>query len=588
MIKKQRSKRKTVETMLTDPGVPEPMKRELLAQLAGSEDEEARAILSRWFENANRAAAEGQFLEKTNELNELIQMMQQAPLRCASFDRMVDAPGLGRRAHVILHDGGAAFCIVPDADVASKLRRGDTVWLDSNGGALLYHQPEPVTLGEEARLARWLPDGNVEVAQGELGRYICRPSADLVAQRERGEADAGCSVVASPRRLFAFHALPVERDAGSLRFLRREPVPDVVLERDVGAPAPFIMDFARHVEREMTQPGMARRYRLRRSLTALLTGVPGSGKTLSIDALWRKLYEIMARLIGVPIDALPHRVMRLRAADVLSKWVGGSEREIEDFFKDLSQLAEATFVGPDGREWELPVLVACEEIDALGRQRGDDPIHDRIQASLLSGLDPSRSVYQNRLVLVVCTTNVPHTLDAAFRRRIAGSVVQFGHLERFGFRAVMGKLLRDLPLAGDEQDEEAARREAVAALGTWLFAPHTGDAGGSSGIVELSYVGQPSPVVVQRRDFLTAGLLDRAVQQACKEACDAEWSGAEPSGLTTEQLMCAIDDQVRHIVDQLTPGNCEQYLTLPDATRVASVRRLPQPPVLPIQLERAG
>jgi hypothetical protein len=202
VIKKQRSKRKTVETMLTDPGVPEPMKRELLAQLAGSEDEEARAILSRWFENANRAAAEGQFLEKTNELNELIQMMQQAPLRCASFDRMVDAPGLGRRAHVILHDGGAAFCIVPDADVASKLRRGDTVWLDSNGGALLYHQPEPVTLGEEARLARWLPDGNVEVAQGEMraaasspARGACSPSTRCPSS---GTRDRCASCAGSP------------------------------------------------------------------------------------------------------------------------------------------------------------------------------------------------------------------------------------------------------------------------------------------------------------------------------------------------------------------------------------------------------
>jgi ATP-dependent 26S proteasome regulatory subunit len=583
-MKKKSPRRKSVETMLTDPDVPEAMKRELLVQLLGAEEEEAREILSRWLDHANRAASEGQYLEKTKELNELIQQMQQAPLRCASFDRMVDAPGLGRRAHVILYDGGAAFCIVPDAGVAARLRRGDTVWLDSNGGALLYHQPEPVTLGEEARLERWLPDGNVEVVQGELGRYICRPSADLVDQRARGEAEAGCSVVASPRRLFAFHALPTEEDAGSLRYLCREPVPDVVLERDVGSPARFITDFARHVEREMTQPDRARLYRLRRSRMVLATGVPGSGKTLSIDALWRRLYEIMSRLIGVPIDALPQRVMRLRATDVLSKWVGGSDKRIDRFFEDLSQLAGTTFRGPDGREWELPVLVVCEEIDALARKRGEDPIHDRIQATLLSGLDPSRRVYKDRLILVVCTTNVPHTLDAAFRRRIAGSVEQFGHLGHFGFRAVMGKLLRDLPFACDGRGEDVVRRQAVAELGTWLFAPH----GGDGAVVELSYVGQPAPVLKHRRDFLTAGLLDRAVQQACDQACDADWSGADPSGLTTELLSCAIDDQVRHIVDQLAPGNCEQYLTLPDATRVASVRRVSQPTVLPIQLERAS
>ena len=56
-MKKKTPRRRSVETMLTDPGVPEPMKRQLLVQLAASEEEEADAILSRWFDNANRAAA---------------------------------------------------------------------------------------------------------------------------------------------------------------------------------------------------------------------------------------------------------------------------------------------------------------------------------------------------------------------------------------------------------------------------------------------------------------------------------------------------------------------------------------------------
>ena len=53
-------------------------------------------------------------------------------------------------------------------------------------------------------------------------------------------------------------------------------------------------------------------------------------------------------------------------------------------------------------------------------------------------------------------------------------------------------------------------------------------------------------------------------------------------------LMRAIDAQVRAIVDQLSPGNCEQYLDLPDAVRVGTLRRIAQSPVLPIQLERAS
>jgi hypothetical protein len=52
--------------------------------------------------------------------------------------------------------------------------------------------------------------------------------------------------------------------------------------------------------------------------------------------------------------------------------------------------------------------------------------------------------------------------------------------------------------------------------------------------------------------------------------------------------MRAIDAQVQNIVGQLAPGNCDQYLTLPDAVRVGTVRRLEQPAVLPIELERAS
>ena len=53
-----------------------------------------------------------------------------------------------------------------------------------------------------------LPDGCVEVKVGELGRSVFRAAAALVAQRERGEAAAGATVVVCPRRRFAWRALP--------------------------------------------------------------------------------------------------------------------------------------------------------------------------------------------------------------------------------------------------------------------------------------------------------------------------------------------------------------------------------------------
>ena len=156
-------------------------------------------------------------------------------------------------------------------------------------------------------------------------------------------------------------------------------------------------------------------------------------------------------------------------------------------------------------------------------------------------------------------------------------------MDRFAFRAVIQKHLRGKPFRRENGDsEDAALRRVVADLTAWLYAPN----GSDPGQVEISFVGQPNPVVKHRRDFLTGGLIDRAINQASRDACQEEWLGAEECGLSTERLICALDSQVRHIVDQLTPGNCEQYLALPDAMRVGTVRRIPQAPVLPIELER--
>jgi SpoVK/Ycf46/Vps4 family AAA+-type ATPase len=417
----------------------------------------------------------------------------------------------------------------------------------------------------------------------ELNSLVCRSSARLSEQIERGKASPGSTLVVCPRRMIAFHALPPPDGLSHMRFLSREMVPDVTVERDIGAPPAFIEELASHVERELTNPDLGRRYGLRRARMHLLTGVPGSGKTLSIQALWRRIYELTADFADVSIEDLPQRVLQLRSSEVLSKWVGESDRNIARFFDEVEQIAGKTFETPDGRVVELPVLVICEEIDALARQRGSDAIHDRIQATLLSSLDPARGLFRDRLVLVVCTTNAPGLVDAAFWRRAGGTVSHFGGLDRSAFRAVVHKHLNGRPFRGQNgASDDASRRRAVADLTAWLFAPNGNDAGQ----VEITFVNRPNPVVKHRRDFLTGGLVDRAVQEATRAACDEEWRGAEESGLTTERLMCALDAQVRAIVDQLTPGNCEQYLALPDAMRVGTVRRIPQAPVLPIELER--
>ena len=92
--------------------------------------------------------------------------------------------------------------------------------------------------------------------------------------------------------------------------------------------------------------------------------------------------------------------MQLRVSEVLSKWVGVADRNIARFFQEAEELAAERLVTPDGRELEMPLLLVIEECDAWARTRGEDGIHDRIQTTLLTNLDPSRALFRERTRVV--------------------------------------------------------------------------------------------------------------------------------------------------------------------------------------------
>ena len=104
--------------------------------------------------------------------------------------------------------------------------------------------------------------------------------------------------------------------------------------------------------------------------------------------------------------------------------------------------------------------------------------------------------------------------------------------------------------------------------------------------VELSYAGSANWDSKYRRDFMTASVVDRAMQAASSTASLAEHrgEGATP-GLTTELLLTALDQQIRGIVDSLHESNVKDYLDLPEGVRVAALRRPRTPSIQQISLE---
>ncbi|HET8657765.1 MAG TPA: AAA family ATPase [Micromonosporaceae bacterium] len=153
----------------------------------------------------------------------------------------------------------------------------------------------------------------------------------------------------------------------------------------------------------------------------LLYGPPGCGKTFLVKAI---------------AGTGRANVLPVKGAELLSKWVGESERAVRELFRRAREAA--------------PTLVFLDEVDALAPVRGqatDGGTTDRVVASLLTELDGVEAL---RNVVVVGATNRPDLVDPALLRP--------GRLERLVYvpppdapaRAeILAAAARGVPLAPD-------------------------------------------------------------------------------------------------------------------------------------------
>ena len=119
----------------------------------------------------------------------------------------------------------------------------------------------------------------------------------------------------------------------------------------------------------------------------LLYGPPGCGKTYLVKAI---------------AGTGKANVLSVKGAELLSKWVGESERAVRELFRRAREAA--------------PTLVFLDEVDALAPKRGqatDGGTTDRVVAALLTELDGVESL---RNVVVIGATNRPDLIDPALLR----------------------------------------------------------------------------------------------------------------------------------------------------------------------------
>ena len=156
---------------------------------------------------------------------------------------------------------------------------------------------------------------------------------------------------------------------------------------DVGDMAEVKQVLTESVLWPLTYPDTFARLGVQPPRGVLLYGPPGCGKTYLVKAI---------------AGTGKANVLSVKGAELLSKWVGESERAVRELFRRAREAA--------------PTLVFLDEVDALAPTRGqatDGGTTDRVVAALLTELDGVESL---RNVVVIGATNRPDLIDPALLR----------------------------------------------------------------------------------------------------------------------------------------------------------------------------
>ena len=163
-------------------------------------------------------------------------------------------------------------------------------------------------------------------------------------------------------------------------------------------------------------PEIAKKWKVRTGGGVLLYGPPGTGKTL------------LAKAVAGELNA---DFFYIKASDIMSKWVGESEKKVNELFEKARGSEKA--------------VIFIDEIDALLPKRTgqSSTVMQRVVPQFLAEMDGVDS--KNNRLLLMAATNVPWNIDPAALRPGRFDFKFYVSLPNFEARKIIFKLNLDIP-----------------------------------------------------------------------------------------------------------------------------------------------
>ncbi len=342
-----------------------------------------------------------------------------------------------------------------------------------------------------------------------------------------------------------------------------EEVPDVNYTQ-VGGLHPQIEMIRDAVELPYVHRELFSRYNLKPPQGILLYGPPGCGKTLIAKAVANSLAVAVAERTGQP-DTHSY-FLNIKGPELLSKWVGETERQIRLIFQRAREKAS------EG----VPVIVFFDEMDSLFRTRGtgiSSDVESTIVPQLLSELDGVESL---RNVIVIGASNREDLIDPAILRPGRLDVkIKISRPNEVAAREIFRiYLTSDLPYSPDGLakaggDTDGMLEDLITDVVDAMYSEKK-----ENRFLEVTYANGDREVLFFK-DFSSGAMIENIVRRSKKSAIKRYLSGGEP-GIGAHDLLAAVRREFREHEDLPNTTNPDDWAKISGkkGERIVYVRTL--------------